>query len=290
LFVDLTCVEESVIAKHHVKALIFNITTKNYFAQTKIRGNVITYPQNPETILNKLPSMPQIELFQVAFVGKSRPNPLTVKQIFRVRKAKINNALECLSEINVKYTNVEKCENSLNALPEDDIPKEIEDNFIYVDQEDKNNTKVGYDNINRENDPNETTLDETITFSHSLLSNTAESLSHDLVEQIDLLKKSYQKSNTSIDTSWSLNVQHDNQPVSEINNPDHLINAYPTLFPYGIGGIGDSRRKIKLSYREHTNYLLRLNCNRFRTHRSFLFVVNINKINYMLLIIPLFHS
>ena len=247
----------------------------NPLAQTKMKGNVITYPQNPETILTKLPSIPKADLFQVAFVGKSRPNPLTVKKIFRVRRDKIKQSLECLKEINEKYSQVEILYDTiLNDLPIDDIPKEIEANFVYVDQNDKNNSKVGYDNINRDSDDNEPVPDETITFSNSLLSNTAEALSHDLVEQINLLKKAYQKSkNESIDTSWCLNMQHSFQPVSEINNPDHLINAYPSLFTYGIGGIGDSRRKIKLSYREHVNYLLRLNCNRFRCHRSFLFVV-----------------
>ena len=258
--------------------MIYKIITKskqiNYLAQTKIKGIVITYPQNPETILTKLPCKPKSELFQVAFVGNSRPNPIKIKQIFRVRRTKIENALNYLSEINVKYDKVERCIETLNSLPEDDIPTEIEDNFIYVDQDDNINTKVGYDNINRDTDNCETVSDESVTFSQSLLSNTAESLSHDLVEQIELLKKSYQKANSSIDTSWSLNIQHDsNKPISEINNPDHLINAFPTLFTYGIGGIGDPRRKIKISYREHVNYLLRLNCNRFRCHRSFLFVV-----------------
>ena len=261
--------------------MIYKINTKNQqtnpLAQTKMKGNVITYPQNPETILTKLPSMPKADLFQVAFVGQIRPNPLTVKKIFRVRRDKIKQSLECLKEINLKYSNVEILyDTTLSALPIDDIPKEIEDNFVYVDQEDKSTTKVGYDNINRDIDINDVVPEETISFSNSLLSNTAESLSHDLVEQINLLKKAYQKSNNaSIDTSWCLNMQHDCQPVSEINNPEHLINAYPSLFTYGIGGIGDSRRKIKLSYREHVNYLLRLNCNRFRCHRSFLFVVNI---------------
>jgi hypothetical protein len=52
-----------------------------------------------------------------------------------------------------------------------------------------------------------------------------------------------------------------------------LLGAYPTLFCHGIGGISDSSRKIKLSYRDHANYLMLLNDDRFRTHRSFLFVV-----------------
>ena len=69
-------------------------------------------------------------------------------------------------------------------------------------------------------------------------------------------------------------------PITEIKNRDHLINAYPTLFLLGIGGRGDERRKIALNYREYVNYLLRLNSDRFRCHRSFYIVVITNYIKY----------
>ena len=56
------------IAKHHVKAQIYKINTNksysNYVSQTKMKGNVITYPQEPEMTLTILPIMPRYELFQ----------------------------------------------------------------------------------------------------------------------------------------------------------------------------------------------------------------------------------
>ena len=193
------------------------------------------------------------------------------------RKARVEGSLMCLFDINKNFKNVEFARDILDQLPIDDIPEKIEEDFVYVDQEDKSGDKVGYDNIDRENDGNYQSEQEEIIFSCSLLSNTAESIAHDLVEQLNILQKAHEKSqqNGSCDTSWYLKMVHDcPKPVSEINNPDHLLNAYPTLFPLGIGGIGDPRRKIKLSYREHVNYLLRLNSDRFSSHRSFMFVVN----------------
>ena len=61
-------------------------------SQYKMRGNIITYPQTPETVLTRLPSVPKADLFQVAFVGATRPNPTSIKKIFRVRKIEISNA------------------------------------------------------------------------------------------------------------------------------------------------------------------------------------------------------
>ena len=83
---------------------------------------------------------------------------------------------------------------SLNELPTDAIPKEIENSFVYVDQEENQINKVGYD-IDREVDCNELLNDENTCFSFSLLSNTAESISHDLNEKINLLKRAYLKIN-----------------------------------------------------------------------------------------------
>ncbi len=271
----MTCVEESVIAKHHVKVQIYKINTgrSKWLSQSKMKGNVITFPQKPETLLLRLPSMPKAELFQVAFIGANRPDPKSIKNIYRVRKANIRSALSTLKKNNKNYSDVEIDNETIEQLPIDDIPTNILEEFIYVDKEDDETHKVGYDNLNRETDENDMS-DETICFTSSLLNNTAESMSHDLLEQLNFLKNGYQKANGgSFDSSWYMKMTHDTEPISEINNPDHLINAYPTLFPLGIGGIGDCRRKIKLTYREHVNYLLHLNSDRFRCHRSFLYVV-----------------
>ena len=173
--------------------------------------------------------------------------------------------------------------NKLNLLPEDDVPNSISDNYTYIDIQ--SNATVVHDNINREFDidtQNENEDHDSISFTHSGLSNNCEALTLDLIEEINLLKKAHSNrtkvnkennNQTNVDPSWCVTMPHAEEPISEINNPGHLINAFPTLFPYGIGGIGDQRRSIKLSYREHVNYLLNLNSDRFRTHRSFIFVV-----------------
>ncbi len=76
-------------------------------------------------------------------------------------------------------------------------------------------------------------------------------------------------------------VRHRNQPVSEFGcgkgkygtlllNP--IAAAYPTLFPYGVGGF-EVPRKQTISFDEEVHCALQYHNGRFRTHHSFAFVV-----------------
>ncbi|CAF1447824.1 unnamed protein product, partial [Rotaria sp. Silwood1] len=48
---------------------------------------------------------------------------------------------------------------------------------------------------------------------------------------------------------------------------------FPTLFPYGCGGLEDGSRPIQINFREHLRYLLSYADRRFEEHYSFIFVV-----------------
>ena len=61
--------------------------------------------------------------------------------------------------------------------------------------------------------------------------------------------------------------------VNEYNNPALFPGMYPTLFPYGLGGIGEPGREEKMSFNVHTNYFFDLADRVFRYHHSFMFVV-----------------
>jgi hypothetical protein len=63
------------------------------------------------------------------------------------------------------------------------------------------------------------------------------------------------------------------RPVPEYNNPALLPGMFPTLYPFGIGGFEQPKRKVKLSLQLHANCLLDLEDKCFRYHWFFLFVV-----------------
>ena len=54
------------------------------------------------------------------------------------------------------------------------------------------------------------------------------------------------------------------------DNPNHLLGAYPMLWPYGMGGI-ETRRAIDVPYNIHARWCLQYSDKRFRHHGQFIF-------------------
>ena len=272
-----TIVEQSVVARCFIKATIIKINThslnSNLYAQSKIRGNIITFPQNPDNLLTILPNIPSGQYIQIAFVGNCRPDPTKVHKLFRVRRSLIQTALLWFKKHNSFYKDVIIDKNLLNKLPTDDVPKEIEESFTYINTVESSNESVGYDNLNREEDLEN--IDNDVTFKYTGIFNSEDALDLPVLDKINMLKETYvQKTGNTINLNNQkfISLKHGNIPVNEINNPDHLKGSFPTLWPYGIGGICE-QRKIKLTFREHVEYLLRLDSNNFRCHPSFIFIV-----------------
>ena len=49
-----------------------------------IRGNIITFPQNPDKILLVLPQIPTSSEIHILFTGKNKPTKLDLKKVLRV--------------------------------------------------------------------------------------------------------------------------------------------------------------------------------------------------------------
>lgn len=185
---NLTCVEESLIARCRVKCSIYKIHSKQdkTTSQYKISGNIITYPQNPNNIIKLLPSLPEREYFHVIFVGAIQPCESKLKQVLKVRREKIRNALIWLKNNNCAYSDVEISNDNLDKLPLDDIPNVIKDNITHINYDAAQLDTTAYDNIDR-NDIN--LNDDELSLNTSGLVNSVETLSMDISDQIKLLEK-----------------------------------------------------------------------------------------------------
>ena len=275
-FKDLTIIEQSAISRCFIQAVIIKISTETLnqtnFAQLKMKGNIITFPQNPDNLLTLLPNIPTAEYFQIAFVGTQKPCEKRIHKLFRVRRNLIQQTLIWLKKNNPLYKNVEIIESLMETLPLDDIPATIKDHFTYIDIAESKTIKETYDNINRD----EFDVNSDISYKTSGLLNSADGIDMEFYEQLNVIKNIYNKTieNSNInENKLFISINHNNEPVSEIKNNLHLMCAYPTLFPYGIGGL-DAIRAKKVSYREHVTYLLQLDNDSFRTHPSFQFIVS----------------
>lgn len=54
------------------------------------------------------------------------------------------------------------------------------------------------------------------------------------------------------------------------NDPNHMLGAFPTLWPYGIGGI-ETRQPISVPYNVHVQFALQYADKRFRQDLHFIF-------------------
>jgi hypothetical protein len=56
-----------------------------------LRGNVLTFPQNPDRILQYLPQLPTSNELQILSTGKKKPSQDDLMKILRVRRSHIKN-------------------------------------------------------------------------------------------------------------------------------------------------------------------------------------------------------
>ncbi|KAJ6484547.1 hypothetical protein DFH09DRAFT_949299, partial [Mycena vulgaris] len=69
-----------------------------------------------------------------------------------------------------------------------------------------------------------------------------------------------------------IKIPHDRSSANEFAKNSLLFPMiYPSLFPYGIGGLEDVKRSATLSLKRHVKHLLHLPDRRFQEHPSFMF-------------------
>lgn len=102
--------------------------TKRKHTHYKLRGHVVTFPQNPASLINVLP-LPIYQLcdyFKVVFIGKGSPSHYQLKKVLQVQKSIVKIALLWLFAHNKLFKDKFKLDkNALNDLPEGEIPKSL---------------------------------------------------------------------------------------------------------------------------------------------------------------------
>ena len=100
----------------------FHVTS---IAQSALEGNCINFPQDVINIATILP----LELgelcdsLKIIFVGSRTRNRGRLKNILTVRKKKVFEALQWLSENNPLYRCVKSNQSTIHKLPDDNVPE-----------------------------------------------------------------------------------------------------------------------------------------------------------------------
>ncbi len=125
---QLTYAEEILVARVRVRAVILKIVNEKIgdssTNQRKLRGHVISFPQNTQSVCDILPIPPAalVESIKIVFIG-SESSPETMQEALKkaktvtVRKAVVLSWLKFLKKSNPLYADVTIDETRLENLP-----------------------------------------------------------------------------------------------------------------------------------------------------------------------------
>ena len=268
---DLTVIEEAMIACCRSKCWVIQLKDDRELglptSQRAMKGHIIIYPQRPSQIAAVLP--PSIEdvltPICVIFVGSSPPSAAWLREKAKpltVRREKVRSALIWLKQHNRHYKHITINHDMLNQLEDQQIlPFSIE--HVLPSQANESLTSR-YDTTSSLETHCQAPLDAPIPFQNVVITDVdARAPANEL--RAAAVRHVIKKGGSYIE------IPHDAQPVNEFCNPDLFPMIYPTLFPYGIGGLEDSDRESKLSMKKHVKHLFSLADRRFQEHYSFLF-------------------
>ncbi|KIN98994.1 hypothetical protein M404DRAFT_156273, partial [Pisolithus tinctorius Marx 270] len=288
----LTFVETLLIARHYPRCYVFKLYPRDgsrsfnpRHLQRAMAGNVTLYEINSSAVADMVQGrmLPHTvrsmsNILAITFVGTKRLPTNWLNLTFRVRRDAIREALQWLQENNNIYCDVDISEQRINELPNDDVPPEIEA-MIRLDDDELTavHEREGYamsDGIDCEGmSPPASHRDvlplHVLAVSDTDLTKTSSS---------ELMAHALANLNDSTQEGGYV-VRHGTTPITDFGSdaakngcPNPLAATFPTLFPYGIGGIEDDR-STKLSLREHCQWALQYHDKHFATHHSFPFVV-----------------
>ncbi|KAJ7907833.1 hypothetical protein B0H13DRAFT_2233386 [Mycena leptocephala] len=209
--------------------------------QRGFKGHIIVYPQRPSAVATTLP--PSIEEITtpicVLFVGANPPSLEWIQTKAKpliVRKERVLKALEWLSLHNHLYKDVFINRSAFDGHGDVlHIPFHVE----HI---------VPSDGIDSTTSSYAANLADTVSFESVVVSDVT---GHESSRKLRAAAVAHLKKPGSNYVA----IPHDPLAVNEFNNPDLLPLIYPTLFPYGIGGVDDDSRRAKFGQLlRHTSY------------------------------------
>ncbi|KFZ17843.1 hypothetical protein V501_01527, partial [Pseudogymnoascus sp. VKM F-4519 (FW-2642)] len=291
---NLNTVEEAFIARAHVIGIFLKLTSgaKGGISYRGSRGHSVAVRQDPSGLLKILPTA-RLRDHTTITVSWDRGTPPSEENLARfcsVDKAKVVNALLWLCANNPGYKSVVVDHSVLDSWPDHHIPHEIRDAFITLGSEPGStdtpveDEREGYATslhdglFENELDAEAEDAEPGSILSRSFFSDlhgqdlhstpaTLASLQAILQEQdsdrsspreYDAINIQDDEDGAPNDTSRLPHISYKTTqhlpPMSAFTDPDYFTAAFPTLFPFGIGGhLGDANgdRPEEASFGNH---------------------------------------
>ncbi|KAJ7130755.1 hypothetical protein C8R43DRAFT_896083, partial [Mycena crocata] len=226
--------------------------------QRGVRGHIIVYPQRPSSIAASLP--PSLEDITtpicVIFVGSHPPTEewlRTKAKPLIVRKEKILDALKWLKANNYLYKDVIIDHQVLSTLSDTTLLPFHVQHIL---------PSAGIDATTSDYVPGSAEppcqipdISDAIPPAPSVVPfQTVVVTDVDGNEPSNVLRSAALAHMRKPGSNY-VEVPHDRIPANEFNNPSLFPMIYPTLFPYGLGGFEDPKRRTKLGFKTHVKHL-----------------------------------
>ena len=147
---ELTIPEQKLISLYRHNSCIIKLHSPWHSpstAQSALKGNCITFPQNVSNIATSLPLSPNdlCSSIKIIFIGSSKPSRYHLRKILTVRRQRILDALTWLKQNNMLYAHVSLDKHIIAALPENDIPECLWETLEFIaDAAGANAAREGY--------------------------------------------------------------------------------------------------------------------------------------------------
>ncbi|KAF8438103.1 hypothetical protein L210DRAFT_984820 [Boletus edulis BED1] len=283
-------------------------TSSGQMFNSALRGNVTSYRMNTAEVASMiegdlLPHHPNVlaATIGVTLVGAKNIPDRCLPSFLRVSRRRVHDALVFLKNNNPFYEHIRISEENLSLLPDNSIPAQLlaivkelpnaaiiegEGSGYVIDEEDGDSNEISENELGDEIDLEEDSVEAVEEAPHviPLSANGIIDPGMSEVKDDELLGYAMQNATKGVDEKYF--VRRGQNFVNEYprqtnvgglvqgdeDNPNHLLGAFPCLFPYGCGGFEVDRPK-KLSYAEHVRWMLRYADRRFRLDIRFVFQV-----------------
>ncbi|KAJ7676612.1 hypothetical protein DFH06DRAFT_906432, partial [Mycena polygramma] len=255
------------IALCRAKCWIIQLRDEDYnsdsgvpLTQRGARGHIIIYPQRPSAVARSLPPSLSdvITPVCVIFVGSTAPTAEWLKTKATpliVRKERVMNALAWLKIHNHLYRDVVVDHDALADQPDEIIPPFHIQHVI---------PNAGIDSTTSSYIPGSAAPPDPLIFPdlQELLRPpppSATQFQSVVVADVDGNAPSHELRSAALkhmrkQGSNYVEIPHDKKAVNEFNNPHLFPMMYPTLFPYGLGGLEDDSRFSPLGFKRHVKH------------------------------------
>lgn len=268
---DLTPVEQAVIALAHPVVSILKLRPIGGSPTTcyrGIRGHAVVLPQNPGPLLDILPSRSLVlhDVIRIVWASEKPHNTLDLHPFALIRKQKVLAALQWLRENNPLYGDIVIDHALLETWRDEFVPIEISERVLQCgsDHTEKQGYAADLEAENLEDDFQASIATAGLDSSGLLggclytdANNTREHPTSRLLSAVSNYKRSQESADAGVPVV--IYEQKGNAlPLNDWDNPNFFTAAFPTLFPFGVGGHGPKgyRRKIPLSLEEWAHWSL----------------------------------